>query len=54
MKKSEKTHELWRNYESLLIYFLENIIFDPQITICRVHPLQILSRSDYCITTEVM
>ena len=34
--------------------FSENIIFDFQITIHRVHPVQISSRSDYCITTDIM
>ena len=33
---------------------LENTIFGFQITINRVHPVQILSRSDYCITTDIM
>ena len=33
--------------------FLENIIFDFQITIDRVHPIQISSRSYYCITTHI-
>ena len=34
--------------------FLENIIFDFQITIDKVHPVQISSRSDNCITTDIM
>ena len=34
--------------------FLEKIIFDFQITIDRVHPVQISSRSDNCITTDIM
>ena len=34
--------------------FLENIIFDFQITIHRVHPVQISSRSDNCITADIM
>ena len=33
---------------------LENIIFDFQITIDKVHPVQISSRSDNCITTDIM
>ena len=33
--------------------FLENI-FDLQVTIDRVHPVGILSLSDYCITTDIM
>ena len=32
---------------------LENIIFDFQITIDKVHPVQISSRSDYCITSDI-
>ena len=40
--------------QSLLIKFSEKIIFDLQITIARVHPVQISSRSDYCITTDIM
>ena len=35
---------------SSLHNFLENIIFDFQITIDTVHPVQISSRSDNCIT----
>ena len=34
--------------------FLENIIFDFQITIDPVYPVQILSRSDNCITADIM
>ena len=34
--------------------FLEKVIFDLQITIDRVHPVQIPSRSDHCITTDIM
>ena len=34
--------------------FLENIIFDFQVTIERAHPIQISSRSDNCITTDIM
>ena len=34
--------------------FLENIIFDFQITIDTVHPVQISSRSDNCITIDIM
>ena len=37
-----------------LYNFLENIIFGFQITIDRVHPAQILSSSDYCISTDIM
>ena len=33
---------------------LENTIFDFQITIDTVHPVQISSRSDKCITTDIM
>ena len=54
--KSAKTHELciimliipsWYN-------FLEKIIVDLQITMDRVHLVQIASCSDYCITTDIM
>ena len=34
--------------------FLENIIFDFQITIDKVHFVQISSPSDNCITTDIM
>ena len=34
--------------------FLEKNIFDLQITIDRVHPVQILSCSHYCITTHIL
>ena len=34
--------------------FSENIISDFQIAIDRVHPVQISSRSDNCITTHIM
>ena len=34
--------------------FLENTIFDFQITKDRVHPVQISSCSDNCITTDIM
>ena len=34
--------------------FLENVIFDFQITIDTVHPVQISSRSDNCITTDIV
>ena len=34
--------------------FLEKSIFDLKITIPRVHPVQISSHSDYCITTGIM
>ena len=33
---------------------LEKIIFDFQMTIDRVHPVRISSRSDNCITTDIM
>ena len=33
---------------------LENAIFDFQITIDRVHHVQISSRPDNCITTDIM
>ena len=33
---------------------LEKIIFDIQISIPRVHPVQISSRFDYCIATDIM
>ena len=33
---------------------LENTIFDFQITIDTVHPVQISSCSDNCITTDIM
>ena len=32
----------------------ENILLDLQIPIDRIHPVQISSRSDYCITTDIM
>ena len=43
----------------MLIYtfkysFLEKTIFDLQISIPRVHPVEISSRSDYCITTDII
>ena len=38
----------------LNIVFLEKIIFDLQVTIHRIHPVQSSSRSDYCITTDIM
>ena len=55
-RKSAKTHKLCI---IMLIYpswynFLEKNIFDLQITIDRVHPVQISSRSDNCITTDIM
>ena len=34
--------------------FLENITFEFQITINKVHPVQISSPSDNCITTDIM
>ena len=34
--------------------FIEKIIFDLQITIDRVHPVQIFTCSDYYITTNKM
>ena len=34
--------------------FLEKIIFDFQITIDTAHPVQISSRSDNCVTTDIM
>ena len=34
--------------------FLEDIIFDFQIAIDKVHPVQISSCSDNCITTDIM
>ena len=37
-----------------LYNFLENIIFDFQITIDKVQPVQISSPSDNCITTDIM
>ena len=39
---------------SSLYNSLENIIFDLPITIDRVHPVQISSRPDHCITTDIM
>ena len=56
VEKSAKTHEL-----CIIILinpssynFLEKIIFDFQIAIDRAHPVQIASRSDYCISTHIM
>ena len=37
-----------------LYNFLEKNIFDFQITIDRVHPVQISSCSDHCIPTDIM
>ena len=37
-----------------LYNFLEIIIFDFQIARDRVHPVQISSRSDHCITTDII
>ena len=34
--------------------FFKKIIFDLQITTDRVHPVQISSRSDNCITIDIM
>ena len=55
VEKVQKTHKLRMIMliNPSLYNFLEKIIFDLQITIDRVHPVQILSRSDYCITTQV-
>ena len=54
--KSAKTHQLC--IIMLLNPFLHNsignIIFDFHITIDTVHPVQISSRSDNCITTDMM
>ena len=36
-----------------LYYVLEKLIFDPQITLDRVHPIQILSCSDYSIANNM-
>ena len=56
VRKSAKTHKSciimlinpsWYN-------FLEKIIFNLQITIDRLHPVQILRHSHYCITTHIM
>ena len=41
------------NY-SHLVKFFRKIIFDPYMTITRVHPVQISSRSDDCINTDIM
>ena len=41
-------------YKDIIHTFAQKIIFDLQITIDRVHPVQISSRSDYCITTDIM
>ena len=38
----------------LLHNSLEKTVFDLQITIHRVHPVQISSRSDNCITADIM
>ena len=37
-----------------LYNFLEDIIFDFQITIDKVNPVQISSCSDNCITTDIL
>ena len=54
--KVQKTHQLCiiMLINPSLHNFLENIIFDFQITIDTVHPVQISSRSDNCITTDIM
>ena len=43
-----------RANQSLLKYFLEKIIFDLQIGIPRVYPVQISNRLDYYITTDTL
>ena len=56
VEKVQKTHKLCiiMLINPSLHNFLENIIFDFQITIDRVHPVQISSRSDNCIATDIM
>ena len=56
VEKEQKTHFLCiiMLINPSLHDFLENIIFDFQITIDTVHPVQISSRSDNCITTDIM
>ena len=38
----------------LVILYFTKIVFNLQISIPRVHPVRILGRSDYCITTDIM
>ena len=55
-RKIEKEHKLCISMlinPSWYISF-EKIIVDLQITIDRVHPVQILSCSHYCITTHIL
>ena len=56
VKKVQKMHKLCliMLINPSLHNFLEKNIFDLQITIDRVHPVQISSRSDNCITTHIM
>ena len=56
VRKSAKTHKLCiiMLINPSSYNFLEKIIFDLQITIDRVNPVQISSCSDYCITTGIM
>ena len=54
-RKSKETHKLCIiMLINPFLHVLENIIFDFQITIDKVHPVQISSRSDNCITTDIM
>ena len=53
VEKVQKMHKLSIIMHPSWNSFLENI-FDLQVTIDRVHPVGILSLSDYCITTDIM
>ena len=55
-KKSAKKHKLCiiMLINPSLYDFLEKNIFDLQIAIDRIHPVQILSCLDYCIPTDMM
>ena len=55
-RKVKKTHSLCiiMLINPSLYDFLQKIIFDFQITTDRVHHIQISSRSDNCITTDLM
>ena len=53
-QKIEEDEQMTPTLDPSQYNFLEKNIFDLQITIDRVHPIQILSRSDYCITTHIM
>ena len=56
VEKKQKTHKLciMMLINPSQYNFLGKIIFDLHITIDRVHPVKILIRSGYCITTHIM